>query len=62
MLLHKPVHLTWEEAASIPEVWLTAYQALRLVGNFQPGESVLIHAGASGVGIAAIQIATLFQA
>jgi len=58
-LLPKPQELSWEEAAAIPEAWLTAYQNLFLSGELKKGESVLIHAGASGVGIAAIQLAKL---
>ena len=56
MLLHKPEHLSWEEAAGIPEVWITATQALHFVGEFAKGKSVLWHAGASGVSIAGIQL------
>jgi tumor protein p53-inducible protein 3 len=41
----------------VPENWLTAYQCLFLVGSLAKGETVLIHAGASGVGIAANQLA-----
>jgi hypothetical protein len=37
------------EAAAVPEVWLTAYQLLYFVGNFQSGETVLVHAAGSGV-------------
>lgn len=48
--------LTFEEAAAIPEVFLTAHQALYWHGNLRKGERVLIHAGASGVGTAAIQL------
>lgn len=44
-------------AAGIAEVFLTAYQTLYWLGNLQEGETVLIHAGASGVGTAAIQLA-----
>lgn len=44
--MHKPKHLSHIEAAGIPENFLTAFQALLLVGNLQKGESVLIHAGA----------------
>jgi tumor protein p53-inducible protein 3 len=44
--------------ASIPEQWMTAYQLLFTVGGVKPGESVLLHASASGVGQAAIQLAT----
>ena len=57
MLIRKPARLSWIEAAGIPENFLTAYQALVLVGEYSKGESVLIHAGASGVGVAANQIA-----
>jgi NADPH:quinone reductase-like Zn-dependent oxidoreductase len=56
MLLHKPDFLSWEQAAAIPETWITATQALLLVGEFAPGRSVLWHAGASGVSIAGIQL------
>lgn len=44
-------------AAAIPEVFLTAYQTLFWIGKLQKKETVLIHAGASGVGTAAIQLA-----
>ncbi|KAL3430966.1 hypothetical protein BDV09DRAFT_177362 [Aspergillus tetrazonus] len=57
MLIHKPKELSWEEAAGIPETWITATQALHLVGAFKPGNSVLWHAGASSVSIAGIQLA-----
>jgi putative PIG3 family NAD(P)H quinone oxidoreductase len=57
MLLHKPKELSWVESASIPEVWITASQALFLVGEFSKGKSVLWHAGASNVSIAGIQLA-----
>ncbi|KAG1436029.1 hypothetical protein G6F56_013733 [Rhizopus delemar] len=53
----KPKEITFEEAAAIPETWFVAYQALFLVGQLQAGDKVLIHAGASAVGIAAIQLA-----
>ncbi|KAJ7364809.1 quinone oxidoreductase [Mycena albidolilacea] len=56
-LMHKPAHLSWAQAASIPENFLTAFQTLFLCSNLQPGEDVLIHAAASGVGLAAIQLA-----
>jgi len=56
MLLHKPSHLSWEEAAGVPEVWITATQALFTVGEFEKGKSVLWHAGASSVSIAGIQL------
>ncbi|PBP25087.1 zeta-crystallin/quinone reductase (NADPH) [Diplocarpon rosae] len=56
MLLHKPGHLSWEEAAGIPETWITATQAMYLVGEFAKGKSILWHAGASSVSIAGIQL------
>ncbi|KAI0785145.1 quinone oxidoreductase [Abortiporus biennis] len=61
-LLAKPHNLSWAEAASIPENFLTAFQAVILVGELQRGESILIHAGASGVGVAAVQLARLYGA
>ncbi|CAL1713517.1 unnamed protein product [Somion occarium] len=61
-VLKKPGHLSWVEAASLPENFLTAYQALILVGEMKEGEDVLVHAGASGVGVAAIQLARLHHA
>lgn len=57
MLLPIPDHLTFEEAAAIPEVFYTAFVNLFLEAGLQKGERVLIHAGASGVGTAAIQLA-----
>ncbi|ORY26150.1 hypothetical protein BCR39DRAFT_541994 [Naematelia encephala] len=57
MLLHKPKEISWIEAAGFPENWMTAYQALFLEGGMKKGSNVLIHAGASGVGSAAIQLA-----
>ncbi len=62
LAMHVPDGLTWHEAASIPEVFFTANTAIRTLGRAQPGERVLIHAGGSGVGIAAIQIAALIGA
>ncbi|PUB20313.1 NADPH:quinone reductase-like Zn-dependent oxidoreductase [Promicromonospora sp. AC04] len=53
----KPASITLEEAASLPLVALTAWQALVEKGNVQPGQRVLIHAGAGGVGTIAIQLA-----
>ncbi|MEM9933193.1 MAG: NAD(P)H-quinone oxidoreductase [Bacteroidota bacterium] len=57
-----PRGIKLKEAAAIPEVFLTAFQALYWLGNIQPGNKVLIHAGGSGVGTAAIQLAKLMQA
>ncbi|PVD28544.1 hypothetical protein C0Q70_11132 [Pomacea canaliculata] len=56
LLMPIPSGMDFTEAAAIPEVWLTAFKLLHTVGKVQAGESVLIHAGASGVGTAAIQL------
>lgn len=55
-LLAVPDNLNWAEAAAIPEVFSTAWLNVFVLGNARPGEKVLIHAGASGVGTAAIQL------
>lgn len=52
-----PEHLSFTQAAAIPEAFLTAHEALFTLGQVQPGERVLIHAAASGVGSAALQLA-----
>ena len=57
MALPVPKRLNMMEAAAIAEVFLTAYQALFWLGDLQKRDRVLIHAGASGVGTAAIQLA-----
>lgn len=57
LAIRMPASLTFEAAAAIPEVFLTAFQALYWLGELKGGERVLIHAGASGVGTAAIQMA-----
>ncbi len=61
MALPIPPNLSFEQAAGIPEAFLTAFQALFKVAALKAGESVLIHAGASGVGCAAIQLAKAFK-
>jgi len=53
----KPKNLDWAEAASLPLVGLTAWQALIDLGGLKPAQKVLIHAGAGGVGTFAIQLA-----
>lgn len=58
----KPKKLTMEEAASIPLVGLTAWQALIERGHLEAGQKVLIHAGSGGVGTFAIQLAKQFGA
>ena len=56
-LLAVPAALALEEAAAIPEVFLTAWDALVVQGGLGSGRWALVHAGASGVGTASIQIA-----
>lgn len=56
-LAMKPRGLTMEEAASIPLVGLTAWQALVELAQLQRGQRILVHAGAGGVGTFAIQLA-----
>jgi len=55
-LVRVPSNLDWGEAAAVPEVFMTAHDALFTQARLQPGESVLIHAVGSGVGTAAIQL------
>ncbi len=61
-LLAVPPALRLEDAGAVPEVFFTAFDALVLQGGLRPGGWALIHAGASGVGTAAIQIARRFGA
>jgi tumor protein p53-inducible protein 3 len=56
MAMPIPARLTFEEAAAIPEAFLTAFQTLVQLGRLQADQTVLIHAGGSGVGTAAIQL------
>jgi len=56
-VLPVPPGMTAEEAATLPTTFLTAHHALCDLARLQPGESVLIHAAAGGVGLAAIQVA-----
>ncbi len=56
-LVHKPKSISHDEACTIPITFLTAYYGLVRLADMQPGERLLIHAGAGGVGLAAIQIA-----
>ncbi len=57
MLLRLPDDWSFAQGAAVPEVWYTAYINLFDEGALKPGEIALIHAGASGVGTAAIQLA-----
>jgi NADPH:quinone reductase-like Zn-dependent oxidoreductase len=56
-IAHKPIKTNWQEAAAVPLTGLTAWQSLIQFANLKAGERVLIHAGAGGVGIFAIQLA-----
>lgn len=56
MLMPVPTGWTLTTAAGLPEVYLTAFVNLYMEANLQPGETVLVHGGASGVGTAAIQL------
>nr|XP_020478552.1 quinone oxidoreductase PIG3 isoform X2 [Monopterus albus]XP_020478553.1 quinone oxidoreductase PIG3 isoform X2 [Monopterus albus]XP_020478554.1 quinone oxidoreductase PIG3 isoform X2 [Monopterus albus]XP_020478555.1 quinone oxidoreductase PIG3 isoform X2 [Monopterus albus]XP_020478556.1 quinone oxidoreductase PIG3 isoform X2 [Monopterus albus]XP_020478557.1 quinone oxidoreductase PIG3 isoform X2 [Monopterus albus]XP_020478558.1 quinone oxidoreductase PIG3 isoform X2 [Monopterus albus] len=62
LLMPVPPNLTFCQAAAVPEAWLTAFQLLVLVAQVKEGEVVLVHAGASGVGTAAVQLVRLFGA
>ena len=62
MAMPIPNSLNFFEAAAIPEVFLTAYQSLFWYGKIEKGQNVLVHAGGSGVGTAAIQLAKEMQA
>ncbi len=53
----KPAHLTFEEAATVPMGSLTAWQALIETAKVQAGQRVLVHGGAGGVGMYAVQLA-----
>ncbi len=57
LLLRLPDHWSFAQGAAIPEAWLTAYVNLFLEGDLRAGQTVLIHAGGSGVGTAAVQLA-----
>ncbi len=56
-ITRKPDFLTFEEAATVPVAFMTAWHGLFEQGNLKTGERVLIHAGAGGVGMAAVQLA-----
>jgi NADPH:quinone reductase-like Zn-dependent oxidoreductase len=61
-VLPKPPRLSFEEAAAVPLTFMTAWHALVQRANVRPGETVLVHAAGSGVGVAAVQIAKLLGA
>jgi len=62
MAVHIPEILSFEEAGATPEAFLTAYLNLFMLGDLKVGQGVLVHAGGSGVGTAAIQLARLAKA
>lgn len=55
-LVGVPEGMDWSTAGALPEVWMTALQLTAWIARVQPGERVLLHAGASGVGVALIQL------
>ena len=58
LLMPVPKGHTLDSAAAIPETWITAYQLLHSVGHLQSNDVVIVHAAGSGVGTAAIQLAS----
>jgi putative PIG3 family NAD(P)H quinone oxidoreductase len=56
-LARVPDNLSWEEAAAVPEAFITAHDALFTQGGLTVGERAAVHAAGSGVGLAAIQLA-----
>jgi epothilone polyketide synthase D len=61
-MVRRPAELTALEAATVPVAFLTAWIALQQAAAIRPGERVLIHAAAGGVGMAAVQLARLLGA
>lgn len=61
-LVNIPHNLTYAEAAAIPEAFITAHDAIIAQAQLKAGESLLIHAVGSGVGLAALQIGKVFGA
>ncbi len=57
LVVHKPMQLSFAEAATIPVTFLTAYYGLHHLARVQRGARVLIHAAAGGVGLSAVQLA-----
>ncbi|PBJ48476.1 polyketide synthase, partial [Mycobacterium avium subsp. hominissuis] len=57
LLQHKPTHWSYPEAAGISAVFTTAYMAFIHLADVKPGQRVLVHAAAGGVGMAAVQLA-----
>lgn len=59
LVVSKPSKLSFEEAASLPIVFLTAWLALRTVARLASGERILVHSATGGTGLAALQVARL---
>jgi putative PIG3 family NAD(P)H quinone oxidoreductase len=57
VLMPVPGNLDWPEAGGVPEVFTTAHDAIFTQAGLRPGEHLLVHGGAGGVGTAAIQLA-----
>ncbi|NID14637.1 zinc-dependent alcohol dehydrogenase family protein [Luteibacter yeojuensis] len=62
LLAHKPAHFTMREAASLPLVFITAWEGLIDRAHIRAGQNMLVQGGAGGVGSMAIQIARAFDA
>src|ERR1700761_5179343 len=62
LLAPKPATLTMREAAALPLIFITAWEGLVDRAHVQPGERVLVHGGAGGVGHIAVQLANAFGA
>jgi NADPH:quinone reductase-like Zn-dependent oxidoreductase len=61
-LFQRPKNLSFEEAAAVPLTFMTAWHAVAVRAALRPGETILVHAAGSGVGVAAVQIARLLGA
>jgi len=61
-VIRMPTSISFAEAAAIPVIFLTAYHMLKTLAPLRAGETVLVHAAASGVGTAAVQLARVWGA